>query len=77
MSCVVVVVVVVVGGADGCVVRSVEEVLGKSHHSAEDYTLETPADVLFATNNSCVLSPEVTEGPYCEYLGLWLLGGMC
>lgn len=71
----VVVVVVDGGGADGCVARSLEELLKTSHHSKENYTLATPADVLFASNNSCVLSPEVTEGPYCAYLWLLLLGG--
>jgi protocatechuate 3,4-dioxygenase beta subunit len=25
---------------------------------------------IFATNNSCILSPEVTEGPYCKLHGL-------
>ncbi|KAK1827333.1 Intradiol ring-cleavage dioxygenase [Podospora conica] len=44
--------------------RSLEDLLKTSHHSKEQYTLATPADVLFASNNSCVLSPEVTEGPY-------------
>lgn len=36
----------------------------KSHLSTADYDLNTPLDVIFATNNSCLLSPEVTEGPY-------------
>lgn len=46
--------------------RDVKEVLNKSHHSTEGYTSETPADILFAGNASCILSPEVTEGPYCK-----------
>jgi hypothetical protein len=62
--------------ADGVyVARSLEDLLKTSHHSKEKYTLATPADVLFASNNSCVLSPEVTEGPYCEYLYLSSSGG--
>lgn len=39
----------------------------KSHLSTADYDLNTPLDVIFATNNSCLLSPEVTEGPYCKF----------
>ncbi|KAG8169468.1 hypothetical protein KVR01_000213 [Diaporthe batatas] len=38
--------------------------LNTSHLSPEDYTLATPEETLFASNASCVLSPEVTEGPY-------------
>ena len=48
-------------------IRDIGTVLNTSHHSTENYTSETPADILFAGNNSCILSPEVTEGPYCEY----------
>jgi hypothetical protein len=46
--------------------RDVGEVLGKSHLSPEKYTLQTPLETIFASNSSCVLSPEVTEGPYCK-----------
>jgi protocatechuate 3,4-dioxygenase beta subunit len=28
------------------------------------YTSNTPADILFGANTSCVLTPEVTDGPY-------------
>ncbi|KAF2268670.1 extracellular dioxygenase-like protein [Lojkania enalia] len=45
-------------------VRDIGEVLNTSHHSTQGYTSETPADILFAGNASCILSPEVTEGPY-------------
>ncbi|KAJ4396157.1 hypothetical protein N0V93_000376 [Gnomoniopsis smithogilvyi] len=38
--------------------------LNVSHLSTEDYDLSTSATELFSSNNSCVLSPEVTEGPY-------------
>ena len=46
--------------------RDFRTALNTSHHSAHNYTSQTPADVLFAGNASCILSPEVTEGPYCE-----------
>lgn len=46
--------------------RDFKSVLNTSHHSEKNYTSETPADVIFAGNKSCVLSPEVTEGPYCK-----------
>ncbi|KAI1426549.1 aromatic compound dioxygenase [Xylaria sp. FL1777] len=36
----------------------------KSHLSSEAYTADTALDVIFAANTSCLLSPEVTEGPY-------------
>lgn len=42
--------------------------LNKNHHSSENYTVETNPSMLFVSNNSCVLSPEVMEGPYCEFL---------
>lgn len=38
--------------------------LNVSHLSTEDYDLTTSETELFSSNNSCVLSPEVTEGPY-------------
>ncbi|KAF2176559.1 extracellular dioxygenase-like protein [Zopfia rhizophila CBS 207.26] len=44
--------------------RDFRTVLNTSHHSTQSYTSQTPADVLFAGNKSCILSPEVTEGPY-------------
>lgn len=47
--------------------RDIDPVLNKSHHSPEHYTLNTPEETLFHSNSSCVLSPEVTEGPFCEY----------
>lgn len=30
----------------------------------DNYGYDTPADVLFGANTSCVLTPEVTDGPY-------------
>ncbi|KAM7217716.1 Intradiol ring-cleavage dioxygenase [Rhypophila decipiens] len=44
--------------------RDLDSVLRKSHHSDKDYDLETPYEVIFGSNSSCVLSPEVTEGPF-------------
>ncbi|VUC32085.1 unnamed protein product [Clonostachys rosea] len=38
--------------------------INKSHHSDQDYDLHTPPELLFGTNNSCILSPEVILGPY-------------
>lgn len=29
-------------------------------------TLNTPEGVVFSGNNSCILTPEVTDGPYCK-----------
>lgn len=49
-------------------VRDFRQALNTSHQSTQNYTSQTPADVLFAGNNSCILSPEVTEGPYCKEL---------
>lgn len=48
------------------VVRAPED-LNKSHYSSYKYDLETPLDVIFGNGTSCLLSPEATEGPYCEY----------
>lgn len=44
--------------------RDLTSLLNVTHHSTADYTLDTSIETIFATNNSCVLSPEVTEGPY-------------
>lgn len=38
--------------------------MNTSHLSTEDYTIDTSEETIFAGNSSCVLSPEVTEGPY-------------
>ncbi|RWA08101.1 hypothetical protein EKO27_g7016 [Xylaria grammica] len=47
----------------GVVGRDVSD-KNKSHHSNKCYNAETPLDVIFSSNTSCLLSPEVTEGPY-------------
>lgn len=46
--------------------RDFGTVLNTTHLSPVNYTLETPEDTIFAGNSSCILSPEVTEGPYCK-----------
>jgi len=50
----------------GIVKRDFEEVLNTDHHSNASFTPESPDDVVFAGNASCVLQAEATEGPYCE-----------
>ncbi|RXG50428.1 hypothetical protein VDGE_04797 [Verticillium dahliae] len=48
--------------------RDVDTVLATSHNKTElGYTINTDADTLFSGQNSCVLTPEVTQGPY--YVG--------
>lgn len=44
--------------------RDFDSVLNTTHLSSESYTNATDEAILFAGNNSCVLSPEVTQGPY-------------
>ena len=29
-----------------------------------DYSVNTPASTIFAANTSCILAPEITDGPY-------------
>lgn len=53
------------GGGDPA---RIEEVLGTNHKSDSEITLETDPVELFADAGSCVLSPEVTEGPLCKFL---------
>jgi hypothetical protein len=40
--------------------------LSKNHKSSKVYTVETSPSVIFAGNNSCILNPEATEGPFCK-----------
>lgn len=44
--------------------RDVNSVLNTTHLSSESYNNATDEAIIFAGNNSCVLSPEVTQGPY-------------
>lgn len=51
--------------------RDTDAVLNKSHLSTAGYSPNTPDSVIFASNNSCVLSPDGEVGPYWvkgEYL---------
>lgn len=45
-------------------IRDTDTILNTSHASTENYTTSTPEDVIFATNNTCVLNPEGETGPY-------------
>jgi hypothetical protein len=46
--------------------RDADDVLGQSHNETDlGYTENTPISDLFSSNASCVLTPEVTQGPYC------------
>jgi hypothetical protein len=48
----------------GLVTRDFATVLNTTHLSDVDYTPETDETIVFSSNNSCILSPEVTQGPY-------------
>ncbi|MBE3044829.1 hypothetical protein IMZ48_20170 [Candidatus Bathyarchaeota archaeon] len=45
--------------------RQIDDFLGISHESEEEYTMDTNPAELFEGVNACMLSPEATEGPYC------------
>ncbi|KAK0620599.1 Intradiol ring-cleavage dioxygenase [Immersiella caudata] len=47
----------------GLVARD-DEPIDKSHKSDAGHTSDTPASEIFGSNASCVLAPEVIEGPY-------------
>ncbi|KAH6657469.1 Intradiol ring-cleavage dioxygenase [Truncatella angustata] len=48
--------------------RDLDTVLATSHNETSlGYTLNTDAATLFSGNSSCILTPEVTQGPY--YVG--------
>jgi protocatechuate 3,4-dioxygenase beta subunit len=40
------------------------EVVNHNQTSTLDYTSATPEAIIFAANTSCILTPEVTDGPY-------------
>ncbi|KAF7932255.1 hypothetical protein BELL_0282g00050 [Botrytis elliptica] len=44
--------------------RDEATVLNTTHLSTVDYDTTTDESVVFSGNNSCILSPEVTQGPY-------------
>ncbi len=52
----------------GIVKRTFEDVLNTDHQSNASVTPDSPDDVVFAGNASCILQPESTEGPYCEFI---------
>lgn len=45
--------------------RAIEDVLDESHNNTLGYTPVTDPELLFKGINSCILTPEVTQGPYC------------
>lgn len=46
--------------------RDLNEILNKDHDRTDlGYTPETDVNTLFSGDASCLLTPEVTEGPYC------------
>lgn len=48
--------------------RDLDTVIATKHNAtAQGYTMNTDAATLFSGNSSCVLTPEVTQGPY--YVG--------
>ena len=52
--------------------RDLDTVLATSHHSnLTGVTNNTDASTLFSGNTSCVLSTEVTQGPYCKLSSLF------
>ncbi|KAF7586028.1 hypothetical protein BBP40_009662, partial [Aspergillus hancockii] len=44
--------------------RDLDTVLNTTHHSSLDVNLSTDPEVLFASNATCILGPDVTQGPY-------------
>ncbi|GKZ19345.1 hypothetical protein AbraIFM66951_005575 [Aspergillus brasiliensis] len=44
--------------------RDLDTILNTTHHSSLNVDLETDPSVLFASNATCVLGPDVTQGPY-------------
>lgn len=46
--------------------RTFKEVLNTDHHSDKAVTLDSPDEVIFGNNSSCILQPETIEGPYCQ-----------
>jgi sulfur relay (sulfurtransferase) complex TusBCD TusD component (DsrE family) len=48
--------------------RDVDTVLSTDHHSnTTGLTSSSDSSVLFTGDLKCVLQPETTQGPYCEY----------
>lgn len=52
----------------GLTKRDIDTVLATSHNATDKgFTLDTDPSLIFTGNNSCLLTPEVTQGPY--YVG--------
>ena len=51
--------------------RSAVSVENTNHESNYSYTAATSEALLFEGVNTCVLSPDVTEGPYCQLIILY------
>lgn len=50
--------------ARGLEVRDTDTVLNTSHLSSEKYTPNTPENIIFSGNKTCILNPEGETGPY-------------
>lgn len=47
--------------------RDLDTILATDHNKTSlGYTANTDPTTLFAGYNSCLLTPEVTQGPYCK-----------
>ncbi|KAE8417724.1 Intradiol ring-cleavage dioxygenase [Aspergillus pseudocaelatus] len=44
--------------------RDLDTALNTTHHSTQDVDLSTDPNVLFADEATCILAPDVTQGPY-------------
>lgn len=47
--------------------RDLDSISASHNQTDQGYTLNTDFATLFSGNNSCVLTPEVTQGPYCKW----------
>jgi hypothetical protein len=55
--------------------RDADTALNTSHNKTDQgFSPCTAPSVLFASINSCVLTPEVTQGPYCKEIQFFVLG---
>lgn len=53
--------------------RSFRDVLLTSHHSNLSVTPDSTPEEIFGSDNSCILQPKATEGPYCKHDTAFLL----
>jgi hypothetical protein len=51
----------------GLAKRNFKDVLLTSHHSNKTVTPDSTPEEIFGSNNSCILQPHTTEGPYCTF----------